>query len=179
MEGIKKGLEGYEGVDKRFQHIYTKNGIIVLDDYAHHPGEIKNALETVLKMKHNKIHVVFQSHTYTRTRALFQEFSECFDDMDTLQELQRWYQSQCNGDWEHSYGVKIDTLDNPGWSVTIELIETDMSDRPFTAIQRLEHDKEWIYCEVRDQKFEGRGGPFMLEEILRTFVEWAAPSQTV
>ncbi len=84
MEGIKKGLEGYEGVDKRFQHLYTKNGIIVLDDYAHHPGEIKNALETVLKMKHNKIHVVFQSHTYTRTRALFQEFSECFDDMDTL-----------------------------------------------------------------------------------------------
>ena len=84
MEGIKKGLEGYEGVDKRFQHLYTKNGIIVLDDYAHHPGEIKNALDTVLKMKHNKIHVVFQSHTYTRTKALFQEFSECFDDIDTL-----------------------------------------------------------------------------------------------
>ena len=84
MEGIKKGLEGYEGVDKRFQHLYTKNGIIVLDDYAHHPGEIKNALDTVLKMKHNKVHVVFQSHTYTRTKALFQEFSECFDDIDTL-----------------------------------------------------------------------------------------------
>lgn len=44
--------------------------------------------------------------------------------MDTLQELQRWYRSQCNGDWEHSYGVKIDTLDNPGWSVTVELADT-------------------------------------------------------
>lgn len=84
LEGIRKGLENYEGVDKRFQHLYTKNDITVLDDYAHHPGEIKNALDTVLKMKHNKIHVVFQSHTYTRTKALFNEFTECFDAMDTL-----------------------------------------------------------------------------------------------
>lgn len=84
LEGIRKGLENYEGVDKRFQHLYTKNEITVLDDYAHHPGEIKNALDTVLKMKHNKIHVVFQSHTYTRTKALFNEFTECFDAMDTL-----------------------------------------------------------------------------------------------
>lgn len=84
LEGIRKGLENYEGVDKRFQHLYTKNDITVLDDYAHHPGEIKNALDTVLKMKHNKIHVVFQSHTYTRTKALFNEFAECFDAMDTL-----------------------------------------------------------------------------------------------
>lgn len=84
LEGIRKGLETYEGVDKRFQYLYTRNGIMVLDDYAHHPGEIKNALDTVLKMEHKKIHVVFQSHTYTRTKSLFQEFSECFDAMDTL-----------------------------------------------------------------------------------------------
>ena len=97
--------------------------------------------------------------------------------MDTLQELQRWYQSQCNSDWEHSYGVKIDTLDNPGWSVTIELSETDIADRPFTEVQRLEHKTDWIHCRVRDHKFEGRGGPFMLEEVLRIFLAWAAERQ--
>jgi hypothetical protein len=93
--------------------------------------------------------------------------------MDTLQELQRWYQSQCDGDWEHCYGVKIDTLDNPGWSVTIELNETNLADRPFTELQRMEHETDWIVCRVREAKFEGNGGPFMLDEILRVFLEWA------
>lgn len=84
VEAIIKGLEGYFGVDKRFQHLYTKNGIMVIDDYAHHPGEISNAIDTVLKMEHRKIHVVFQSHTYTRTKALFNEFVSCFDQVDSL-----------------------------------------------------------------------------------------------
>ncbi|HSL85447.1 MAG TPA: UDP-N-acetylmuramate--L-alanine ligase [Bacteroidales bacterium] len=84
LEAVKKGLEGYLGVDKRFQHLYTKNDIMVIDDYAHHPGEIRNAIDTVLKMEHRKIHVVFQSHTYTRTLALFDEFAACFDEVDSL-----------------------------------------------------------------------------------------------
>lgn len=84
LEAIRKGLEGYLGVDKRFQHLYTRNDIMVIDDYAHHPGEIENAIDTVLKMEHRKIHVVFQSHTYTRTKALFNEFVSCFDEVDSL-----------------------------------------------------------------------------------------------
>lgn len=84
MEAIKRGLEGYLGVDKRFQHLYTRNEIMVIDDYAHHPGEIENAIDTVLKMEHRKIHVVFQSHTYTRTKALFNDFVSCFDQVDSL-----------------------------------------------------------------------------------------------
>ena len=98
--------------------------------------------------------------------------------MDTLQELQRWYQSQCNGDWEHSYGVKIDTLDNPGWNVTIELADTELAGRPFIEVQRLEHETDWVHCRLRDGKFEGCGGPFMLEEILRIFLAWATEKQT-
>ena len=93
--------------------------------------------------------------------------------MDSLQELQRWYQSHCNGDWEHGYGIEIGTLDNPGWNVTIDLTETELSGLPFDDLQRLEHDTEWIHCWVVDDKFEGRGGPLMLEEILRTFLDWA------
>ena len=42
--------------------------------------------------------------------------------MDELQLLQEWYVAQCDGDWEHSYGVKIDTLDNPGWSLKVDLV---------------------------------------------------------
>ena len=94
--------------------------------------------------------------------------------MTTLQQLQQWYQSHCDSDREHSFGIKIDTLDNPGWSVTIELNDTELENRPFTDVQRLEHETDWIHCRVRDNKFEGHGGPFMLDEILQTFLTWAA-----
>jgi len=93
--------------------------------------------------------------------------------MDTLHELQRWYHSQCNGDWEHGHGVRIDTLDNPGWSVTIDLGETDLAGRSFQEVKRLEPEAAWISCQIVDDKFEGHGGPLMLEEILRTFLAWA------
>lgn len=99
--------------------------------------------------------------------------------MNTLQDLQLWYRSHCNGDWEHGCGVKIDTLDNPGWSVTIDLTATELVDRPFIEVQRLEHEMDWIHCRVQDGKFEGHGGPFMLEEILRVFLAWVTVSQTV
>ena len=92
--------------------------------------------------------------------------------MNPLQELQKWYQSQCNGDWEHTCGVKIDTLDNPGWSLTVDLAGTNLAARSFTRIDRLA-DTNWFYCEVRDSRFEGRGGPLMLEELIKTFLAWA------
>lgn len=99
--------------------------------------------------------------------------------MNTLQELQQWYRLQCDGDWEHHYGVKVDTLDNPGWSVTVDLSGTELAGRPFAEVRRLEHETDWIHCQVRDGKFEGRGGPLMLDEILRVFLGWSAVSQKV
>ena len=48
---------------------------------------------------------------------------------DPLTQLQQWYLSNCNGDWEHTYGVSIGTLDNPGWSVKIELTGTPCDGR--------------------------------------------------
>jgi len=91
----------------------------------------------------------------------------------TVHELQKWYHAQCNGTWEHLRGITIDTLDNPGWTVTIDVADTAITDRPFTAIRRSDDELDWIQCEVRDRKFEGRGGPLMLEEILRVFLTWA------
>ena len=97
--------------------------------------------------------------------------------MNILQDLQSWYHSHCNGEWEHSYGIKIDTLDNPGWTITIDLADTDLTGRSFTKVNRVEHKVDWIICVIRDGKFEGTGGPFMLEEILRIFLKWAAETQ--
>ena len=96
--------------------------------------------------------------------------------MNTLQELQQWYRSHCDSDWAHGYGIKIDTLDNPGWTVSVDLADTELVGRPFTEVRRLEHEADWIQCQVRDGKFEGHGGPFMLEEILRIFLTSATGS---
>ncbi len=99
--------------------------------------------------------------------------------MNTLHELQKWYQSQCDGEWEHGHGLTIGTLDNPGWSVEVDLTDTELADRPFAEIQRLEHETDWIHCRVRDNKFEGHGGPFKLNEILQIFLAWASERQMI
>jgi hypothetical protein len=97
-----------------------------------------------------------------------------------LEELQRWYLSKCNGDWEHTYGVKIGTLDNPGWHVEIDLAETSLEERNFSPISHLSPDADWIDCKVVDRQFRGAGGPAMLGRILRTFLDWSreAPVQS-
>lgn len=61
--------------------------------------------------------------------------------------------------------------------VMIELADTGLASRPFSEIQRLEHKTEWIHCRVRNGKWEGHGGPFMLEEIFQIFLAWAAQRQ--
>jgi hypothetical protein len=93
--------------------------------------------------------------------------------MSVLVELQAWYESQCNGDWEHQFGVSIGTFDNPGWSVTIDLAGTDLEVKPFEAVEDLTSGRDWIKCWVEGQKFNGVGGPQKLEEILAIFLHWA------
>ena len=90
-----------------------------------------------------------------------------------VEELQRWYESQCDGDWEHEFGVSIGTLDNPGWMVDIDLEGTSLEGREFMPIKDMEPDREWLFCDVREGKFRGRGGPLMLGRILRVFLDWA------
>ena len=80
--------------------------------------------------------------------------------------------SQCNEDWEHSYGVKIDTLDNPGWRVTIDLAETDLEHKVFEATKLVfEADTEWLVCKVENKQFIGMSGPLMLSRVLSIFIE--------
>ena len=94
-----------------------------------------------------------------------------------LEGIQRWYESQCDGDWEHEFGVRIETLDNPGWSVEIDLAGTPLADRPFAPIEDMAPPREWLSCRVSEGRFRGAGGPPMLGRILRAFLEWARRAQ--
>lgn len=92
----------------------------------------------------------------------------------TLQRLCKWYRSQCDGEWEHTWGVKLETLDNPGWRVEIDLQGTQLEDVPFDGHEdRYRHDTEWIRCWREDQTFNIACGPERLEEGLRVFLDWA------
>ncbi|RME42675.1 MAG: rhodanese-related sulfurtransferase [Deltaproteobacteria bacterium] len=91
----------------------------------------------------------------------------------TLERIERWYALHCNGDWEHQYGVRIDTIDNPGWQCVIDLADTSLEDKFFAEIKQERTELDWIHCRVREQKFEGFGGPTNLGEILDVFLDWA------
>ena len=79
-----KGIETFHGTHRRFEKKGMINEATVIDDYAHHPTEIKTTLKTAQSMPHNKIWCIFQPHTYTRTKTLWKEFTEAFDDADEL-----------------------------------------------------------------------------------------------
>ncbi|MBK5239729.1 UDP-N-acetylmuramate--L-alanine ligase [Clostridium sp.] len=81
---IVDGLSGFNGTHRRFELKGTKDGVTVIDDYAHHPTAIKAALSAARNYPHNKIYCVFQPHTYSRTISLFEDFSDSFYNMDSL-----------------------------------------------------------------------------------------------
>ena len=82
---IVKTLKEYTGTNRRFDFIgTTHNGVRIFDDYAHHPTEIKATLAAARNVKHNKLWLIFQPHTYTRTKALFNEFVDSFSDTDVV-----------------------------------------------------------------------------------------------
>ncbi|WP_018388067.1 immunity 53 family protein [Ancylobacter sp. FA202] len=94
--------------------------------------------------------------------------------MDVFDWLTCWYQAQCDGDWEHSYGVRIDTLDNPGWTLTVDLSGTDCDGRTLDRIQHnYEHPTDWWTCWTEDNSFRGAGGPLHLRSLLETFRTFA------
>ena len=92
---------------------------------------------------------------------------------NVLDWLQNWYAAQCNEDWEHEWGVKIATLDNPGWTVTIDLEETDLEhhEYPRQDVNRSPHD--WVWAWTSEKTFHARCGPGNLTEALALFRSWA------
>lgn len=84
FEKIAEGLNECKGAHKRFEYKGEIDGITIIDDYAHHPVEIQATLNTAKKIPHGKTYCVFQPHTYTRTKTLFDEFTTAFKDSDEL-----------------------------------------------------------------------------------------------
>jgi UDP-N-acetylmuramate--alanine ligase len=81
---IRSALEGFRGVDRRFQLKGVAAGVSVIDDYGHHPTEIRATLAAARQCGFRRVHVIFQPHRFTRTRDLMDEFATAFADADTL-----------------------------------------------------------------------------------------------
>ena len=81
---IRSGLKNFSGVKRRFTKTGVHNGVTVFDDYGHHPVEITSVLDAARNVTKNKVIAVVQPHRYTRLRDLFDEFSSCFNDADTV-----------------------------------------------------------------------------------------------
>src|SRR3984893_16822897 len=86
-DDIRTALENFRGVDRRFQLHGKVAGVAVIDDYGHHPTEIRATLAAARQWGYRKIHVIFQPHRYTRTRDLMDEFATAFEDADSLHVL--------------------------------------------------------------------------------------------
>ena len=114
----------------------------------------------------------------------------------TLQRLQEWYGKHCERvpwegpgldpsvPWEELYGVTIDTLDNPGWSVEIDLADTELESEPFERyVDQEAAEAEWLECwrDLRESHptlpngpvFRATCGPHRLDEALENFLDWA------
>jgi UDP-N-acetylmuramate--alanine ligase len=83
-EQIRSALDGFRGVDRRFQLKGAAAGVSVIDDYGHHPTEIRATLAAARQCGFRRVHVIFQPHRFTRTRDLMDEFTTAFADADTL-----------------------------------------------------------------------------------------------
>jgi len=93
--------------------------------------------------------------------------------LDNISWLEDWYDSQCDGEWEHGFGVQVDTLDNPGWKVQIDLNGTRYSQvQNIGLVDDRTPEVEWITCKIEDGKFVGFGGPRELGRILQIFRKW-------
>ncbi|MGA2813991.1 MAG: immunity 53 family protein [Candidatus Acidiferrum sp.] len=90
----------------------------------------------------------------------------------SLSILENWYSRQCDGDWEHSFGVKISTIDNPGWSVSVDLHDTHKQKVVFEQVKIDRQPDDWIHYWAKKEKFEIRCGSLNLSEAIEIFGRW-------
>ena len=84
LDQVKKGLKHFTGTNRRFEKKGELGGVTIIDDYAHHPQEIRATLSTAQHYPHKKLWVVFQPHTYTRTKAFLDEFADALSLADEV-----------------------------------------------------------------------------------------------
>src|SRR5690349_7674980 len=106
---------------------------------------------------------------------------------DELGWLEQWYQEQCDGEWEHDCGVTVETLDNPGWLVKIDLrgVEPEAlaTGRVLAIVGEPPSDSNgnqggliWMTCKIEAGKFIGAGDPTQLRAILAQFISLIEPA---
>ena len=86
-----------------------------------------------------------------------------------LQWFQAWFQSECNGDWEHGFGVYINTIDNPGWHVQIGLVDTELGGLEIDYNLEEGTENDWYNISIKENKYNAAGDPTKLEFLLENF----------
>lgn len=81
---IQQGLLKFQGVGRRLEKLFDKNDFLVIDDYGHHPTEVKATISALKKVDKRPLCVVFEPHRYSRTQNFWKEFQECFEGSDEL-----------------------------------------------------------------------------------------------
>lgn len=84
FDKIKEGIESFKGIKRRFEYINQIGQSVIIHDYAHHPDEIKATIKTCKEFGYQKIIVVFQPHTFSRTQTLYNQFLSCFEKADEI-----------------------------------------------------------------------------------------------
>jgi UDP-N-acetylmuramate--alanine ligase len=84
FSNIARALAYYQGVHRRFQLVAQYDGIKIIDDYAHHPTEVKALMKAALGIKRKRVITVFQPHRYSRTKSLKEEFGKAFEGSDIV-----------------------------------------------------------------------------------------------
>ncbi|OJT21447.1 hypothetical protein BO221_26885 [Archangium sp. Cb G35] len=104
--------------------------------------------------------------------------------LDDLEWLEQWYAAQCQGDWAEDRGVVIESLDNPGWMLRVDLRGTALEGRTTEALVHRSGEppseengnlggEEWMECSIKEGRFVGAGDPTKLRALLRCFRAWA------
>ena len=105
---------------------------------------------------------------------------------DGLTWLQKWYSEHCDGKWEHDFGITMETIDNPGWSLTVCVEGTELASAIFEPVKTERSEMDWVQCRVTERetrpstlapsrnyrRFEGFGGATNLSEIIGIFRTW-------
>ncbi len=98
---------------------------------------------------------------------------------DLIQRIQNWYMINCNGDWEHNFGYSIATLDNPGWTIRIDLDGTPLDTLEFKRnYQNPNDEQDWFNIKTKNMVLEIFCGPSNLETVFKLFFDEIIPNHS-
>ncbi len=93
--------------------------------------------------------------------------------MNKVARLSAWYAAQCNDEWHEDNGIEINTLDNPGWVLKVDLGGTSLEKTVYQEVKIDRSEEDWVVARRSGITFEAFGGANNLEEIIEIFLNWA------